>query len=74
VWPRLCQTLVMGEIEAFAARVLGLAERGGWKNLETFARTVEGQVQDFNLEALPKTLQRFPEILRELAQSGEAKE
>jgi hypothetical protein len=74
VWPRLCQTMAMGEIEAFAGRLVEIAERGGWRTLHTFARAIEKQVQDFELDALPKTLQRFPEILRELAEPKKAQE
>jgi len=53
----------MGEIEAFATRVKSLADEGQWQDLGRFARALEKQVQEFDLDRLPQTLQQFPEII-----------
>jgi CheY-like chemotaxis protein len=67
-WPRLCQTMEMGEIEQFAGRVKALADAGQWAELRAFARSLEQQVQDFDLDRLPQTLKRFPDLVEQLPQ------
>jgi hypothetical protein len=67
VWPRLCKTKAMGEIEAFAQRLRQLAEAGHWPSLRTYAETLNQQVQEFDLSRLPQTLQRFPEVIASLS-------
>ena len=66
VWPRLCQTMAMGEIEAFAVRLSQLAERGGWKELGAYARRIAQQAAEFDLDRLPQTLQEFPALCQAL--------
>ena len=65
-WPRLCQTMAIGEIEDFAVRLEALAAVGHWPELHTFASTLHQQAQDFDLDRLPQTLQRFPEVCQKL--------
>jgi PAS domain S-box-containing protein len=67
VWPRLCKTRAMGEIEAFAQRLLRSAEEGQWPALRSYAETLDQQVQEFDLSRLPQTLQRFPEVIASLS-------
>jgi len=67
VWPRLCKTRVMGEIEAFAQRLRGWAEAGHWPALGSYAETLDQQVQEFDLSRLPQTLQRFPAVIASLS-------
>jgi CheY-like chemotaxis protein len=67
VWPRLCKTRAMGEIEAFAQRLRAWAEAGHWPTLRSYAETLDQQVQEFDLSRLPQTLQRFPEIIASLS-------
>jgi len=67
VWPRLCKTRAMGEIEAFAQRLRGSAEAGHWPTLRSYAESLDQQVQEFDLSRLPQTLQRFPEIIASLS-------
>ena len=71
VWPELCQSLAMDEIEAFARRLGDWAVEGHWPMLREYAASLDQQVQEFDLVRLPKTLQRFPEICEHLA-SGPA--
>jgi signal transduction histidine kinase/DNA-binding response OmpR family regulator/streptogramin lyase len=67
VWPRLCKTRAMGEIEQFAGRLKGWADQGEWPGLKTYAQSLERQVRDFDLSRLPKTLQEFPSIIASLS-------
>ena len=62
VWPELCQSLAMDEVEQFARRLKGWGEEGHWPALRRYAEELEEQVQQFDLARLPKTLERFPEI------------
>jgi CheY-like chemotaxis protein len=66
VWPRLCKTKAMGEIETFAKRLQLCAEEGHWPSLRSYAESLDQQVQEFDLTRLPKTLQRFPEVIDSL--------
>ncbi len=66
VWPRLCKTRAMSEIEAFAQRLGRWAEEGHWPSLRSYAEALDQQVQEFDLSRLPQTLQRFPEVLDSL--------
>ena len=67
VWPRLGQTMAIGEIEEFAARLTVMAEEGHWPELGALASAIQEQAQDFDLDRLPQTLQRFGEICQRLA-------
>ena len=67
VWPALCEAQVMGEIEAFARRLQGWAEAGEWPGLANYAGKLDQQVQEFDLDRLPKTLAEFPELVGKLA-------
>jgi CheY-like chemotaxis protein len=69
-WPRLSQTMAIGEIEDFAAKLKGLAEEGHWPELRVYAGTLERQAQDFDLDRLPQTLGRFPEVVQALVSNG----
>ena len=65
-WTRLSQTMAIGEIEEFAAKLRGLADEGHWSELRSYAETLERQAQDFDLDRLPQTLARFPEVVQAL--------
>ena len=67
VWPRLCKTRAMGEIEAFAKRLDRWSKEGSWPSLRAYAETLDQQVQEFDLSRLPQTLQRFPEVIASLS-------
>jgi signal transduction histidine kinase/CheY-like chemotaxis protein/ligand-binding sensor domain-containing protein len=68
-WRKLKQTMAIGEIEAFAARLKGLAADGQWTELRDYALDLERQAQDFDLDQLPNTLQRFAGLVEKLASS-----
>ncbi len=62
VWPRLTRTMDMGEIEEFARRLHGWAGEGELGGLARFAADLARDVDAFDVDQLPKTLQRFPAV------------
>jgi PAS domain S-box-containing protein len=64
VWPDLCERKAMDEIERFARRLKAWGEEAQWPTLRAYAENLDAEVQEFDLERLPKTLQQFPEIIR----------
>jgi len=67
VWPGLCKRKAMDEIEQFAGRLKSWAEVGQWPALRAYAESLDQQVQEFDLDRLPKTLQSFPAIIQSLS-------
>jgi CheY-like chemotaxis protein len=67
VWPDLCQRKAMDEIEQFARRLKSWAEAAQWPTLRTYAENLDQQVQEFDLDRLPGTLEQFPEVVRSLS-------
>ena len=67
VWPRLCKTKAVGEIEAFAQRLRRAAEEGHWPSLSSYAEMLEQQAQEFDFSRLPQTLLRYPEMIDSLS-------
>ncbi|MBI3414119.1 MAG: response regulator [Verrucomicrobia bacterium] len=67
VWPGLCKRKAMDEIEQFARRLKDWADAGEWSALRAYAATLDQQVQEFDLDRLPKTLQSFPAIISSLS-------
>ncbi|MSU62494.1 MAG: response regulator [Pedosphaera sp.] len=63
VWPDLCERKAMDEIEQFARRLKGWAEEAQWPTLRAYAENLDQQVQEFDLDRLPKTLQNFPAVI-----------
>jgi signal transduction histidine kinase/ligand-binding sensor domain-containing protein/DNA-binding response OmpR family regulator len=70
IWPRLCETKAMGEVEEFARRLQSWAGAGEWASLGDYAARLEQQVQEFDLDHLPKTLAEFPGEIAKLAVTG----
>jgi response regulator RpfG family c-di-GMP phosphodiesterase len=66
LWPKLMQSMSMARIEEFAGRLKAWADEGEWPALRRYAAVLEQQVQEFDLDKLPKTLQEFPEVRRQL--------
>jgi CheY-like chemotaxis protein len=69
VWPRLCQTMDMAEIEAFGSRLREWAAAGHFAALGAYAVTVLGQVEAFDVDRLPATLQNFPAVCQTTAEA-----
>jgi CheY-like chemotaxis protein len=70
IWPRLCQTMDMGEIEEFALRLKNWADAGGFGSLRDYAVAMLQQVEAFDVDRLPATLQRFPEVCATAAETS----
>jgi hypothetical protein len=62
VWPRLGRTMDMGEIEEFARRLSAWADEGHFPRLQAHAAALLQEVEMFDVDALPKTLQQFPSV------------
>jgi hypothetical protein len=62
VWPRLCRTMDMGEIEEFARRLSTWADEGHFPGLRAHAAALLREVEMFDVDALPRTLQEFPSV------------
>jgi hypothetical protein len=67
VWPELCKRKAMDEIEQFAGRLKQWAEEAEWPGLLAYATNLEQQVQEFDLDRLRATLQKFPDIILSLS-------
>jgi PAS domain S-box-containing protein len=67
VWPGLCKRKAMDEVEQFAQRLKAWSEAGEWPALHAYAESLDQQVQEFDLDRLPRTLQNFPEIIGSLS-------
>jgi hypothetical protein len=66
VWPGLSKRKDMDEIEQFARRLKDWGDTGQWPGLRAYAESLDQQVQEFDLDRLPKTLQNFPAVIDSL--------
>jgi len=67
VWPRLRQTMDMGEIEEFARRLQAWAEAGHLPALSAYGATLLEQLEAFDVDRLPKTLEDFPSVCESMS-------
>ena len=65
-WPELCQTLELKLIEQFALRLQQLATTYQAPALGEYADELERQARQFEIDALPRTLERFAALIDEL--------
>jgi signal transduction histidine kinase/CheY-like chemotaxis protein/ligand-binding sensor domain-containing protein len=63
VWPELCQTIELGPIEEFAARLKNWAGVYQCAALARYAEDLQQQAQQFDVDGLPKTLGSFPALI-----------
>lgn len=74
-WPRLRDSLTLGEARQFAAELTALAERGGGAQLQHYAQRLRGAVEDFDVAAIERLLAEYPAevlALRRLARQETA--
>jgi signal transduction histidine kinase/ligand-binding sensor domain-containing protein len=69
-WPRLCRTMDMADIEQFARRLSDWAQEGHFLDLMEYASVLLREVEVFDVDQLPKTLQNFPSVREAVAQSA----
>jgi CheY-like chemotaxis protein len=62
-WLTLCETPSMGETEAFAYRLLELAERFESPDLQRYAKQLLNQIDQFDVEGMSKTLSSLPKLV-----------
>ncbi|MCP4752246.1 MAG: response regulator, partial [Proteobacteria bacterium] len=67
VWEGLRETLTVNDIEAFAQRLIELDDAFHYRPLKTWADDLLQQAVMFDVEALPVTLNRFPDLIREIS-------
>jgi CheY-like chemotaxis protein len=60
VWPELCQSLAMDEIEQFARRLRRWADEGQFPGLGTYAEGLLRDVESFDVDRLPQRPEEFP--------------
>jgi DNA-binding response OmpR family regulator len=62
VWPELCQSLAMDEIEQFARRLRRWADEGHFPELDVYAEALLHDVDTFDVDRLPQKLEEFPSV------------
>jgi signal transduction histidine kinase/ligand-binding sensor domain-containing protein/DNA-binding response OmpR family regulator len=63
VWPELSQTLEVASIEMFASWLRDLGNTYQASAVRRYGEELLEQAQHFNLEKLPQTLERFPQVI-----------
>jgi CheY-like chemotaxis protein len=71
VWPQLCRSQAVDEIEQFARRLIMWADEGHFSGLRTYAMALLSDVESFDVDQLPKTLQQFPSVCDSIFETQE---
>ncbi len=66
IWPSFREAPNIDEVEAFARRLCERAAAYHAPALNRYARDLLRQAQEFDMEALPRTLARFPHLITDL--------
>lgn len=67
---KIKKVFIIDEIEDFAVEVRGLGEQYGVDILFAWGGKLFREIQDFDLEELPRTLDDFPELLKQIEAQG----
>jgi signal transduction histidine kinase/CheY-like chemotaxis protein/ligand-binding sensor domain-containing protein len=67
VWPGLCKTLELTRVEEFGVRLRELGATYGAPTLQRYGEELFNQVQELQLDRLPRTLEEFPHVVEGLA-------
>lgn len=70
IWPRLSRTMDMAEIEAFAHRLISVAEEGQIPELRAYSLQLIQEVDAFDIDRLPGTLERFSKLCESVMDGG----
>jgi len=65
-WPDLCQKMKMRDLRTFSQILLQWGEEHHCQPLRDYATSLSLQIDNFDWDNLPKTLQAFPEVVRSL--------
>jgi two-component system CheB/CheR fusion protein len=65
-WEELRDALLISEIEEFASRIQALGNEYGYPPLISWGDCLQEQVDLFQLDVLPGTLGRFPQLIEEM--------
>jgi PAS domain S-box-containing protein len=66
IWPSFREAPNIDEVEAFARRLCDRAATYACPALNRYARDLVRQSQEFDMESLPRTLERFPHLINDL--------
>jgi signal transduction histidine kinase/DNA-binding NarL/FixJ family response regulator len=66
VWPELCRTLIHGDLKQFVLRLQGWSEAYQCPILGDYARLFRHQLEEFEWDRVPETLQRFSEVVEKI--------
>ena len=66
IWPSFREAPNIDEVEAFALRLCDRASTYHCPSLNRYARDLLRQAQEFDMENLPRTLERFPHFINDL--------
>jgi len=65
-WEELRDTLMISETEEFASRMQALGNEYGYPPLITWGERLQEQASLFQLDALPGTVEQFPQLIEEM--------
>ncbi len=65
-WAYLSETMIIGNVEAFAGQIVELGQTYGYAPLEMWGDAVLKQARTFDMASLPKTLKSFPAVIDQL--------
>ncbi len=72
-WMKLRETMIMGQLQKFAARLNQWGEEHQCAELLEYANSLTTQLETYEVDNLPQTIEAFPEIRRKLLTTyGEA--
>jgi CheY-like chemotaxis protein len=69
IWPQLCQTMIMGDLQKFSIRLRQLSQDYQCPELLEYALLLDSQIEDFDWDLLPKTIGQFPDIIALIEQN-----
>lgn len=67
IWESLIQVLMIDDIQHFAAHMRGLGEKYQYPPLKSWGDDLYSQADQFDIELLPRTLERYPEFIKTIS-------
>ncbi|MGK7962209.1 hybrid sensor histidine kinase/response regulator [Crocosphaera sp.] len=69
-YPQLCQTMIYGEVQEFIEKLNSWSVEYKCPPLETYATKLQNQLEDFDWDNLPQTIEEFSAIIELLENKG----